>query len=111
MIFHDSISSGASLSAEKWLTDICRPLFVYSTPKVYQKWGAYQSFGDIWRIGNKIKIVPQRHYFIILLCILGTVFRGLFCLDLYITFIKVKIPLDDLFSHLLRIFVGKGGVL
>ena len=50
--------SNPSLSAEKWLTDICKPLFFYNSPKVPQKWGAFQSFGDIRRIGNKIKRVP-----------------------------------------------------
>ena len=30
---HGSGGSNPSLSAEKWLTDICRPLFVCSIPK------------------------------------------------------------------------------
>ena len=35
MIFSESVGSGASLSAEKWLTDTCRPLFLFNIPKKY----------------------------------------------------------------------------
>ena len=31
-----------SLSAKKWLTDICRPFFVYPVPKTSKKFLAFQ---------------------------------------------------------------------
>ena len=34
MIFYDSKSSGASLSAENGVTDICDAIFSFSSPKV-----------------------------------------------------------------------------
>lgn len=33
MIFSESVGSGACLSAEKWLTGICEPLFLFNIPK------------------------------------------------------------------------------